>query len=185
MTENAEVQFECAIIGGGIAGASLAYELAKAGRTIAIFEKEATPGYHSTGRSAAFYAPAYGNHAVRCLTKLSGGFYQSPPSEFCEHPLLTPRGTLFIADENSEPQLNDLYNSITNLCVGAKLKGREFALEKVPLLKDGSITACVWDPESQEIDVAALHQGYLKQSKLLGTELFVGSEVKQIEEICG
>ena len=113
MTENAEVQFECAIIGGGIAGASLAYELAKAGRTIAIFEKEATPGYHSTGRSAAFYAPAYGNHAVRCLTKLSGGFYQSPPSEFCEHPLLTPRGTLFIADENSEPQL----------------KGREFALE--------------------------------------------------------
>ena len=65
-------QFEFAIIGGGIAGASLAYELAKAGRTIAIFEKETTPGYHSTGRSAAFYAPVYGNHTVRCLTKLSG-----------------------------------------------------------------------------------------------------------------
>jgi len=95
--KSVEAQFEFAVIGGGIAGASVAYELAKAGRTVAIYEKETTPGYHSTGRSAAFYAPIYGNHTVRCLTKLSGAFYHSPPRGFCEHPLLTPRGALFIA----------------------------------------------------------------------------------------
>jgi len=176
-------QFEFAIIGGGIAGASLAYELAKAGRTIAIFEKETTPGYHSTGRSAAFYAPVYGNHTVRCLTKLSGAFYHSPPSEFCEHPLLSPRGALFVSDQNNEPHLNDLYDSIKDLSADVKLSGREFALSKVPVFLEEGVSACVWDPESYEIDVAALHQSYLKQSKLLGTQLFVGSEIDAIEEI--
>jgi D-arginine dehydrogenase len=180
-----EAQFEFAIIGGGIAGASLAYQLAKTGRTIALFEKEATPGYHSTGRSAAFYAPVYGNHTVRCLTKLSGAFYHSPPSEFCEHPLLSPRGALFIADQNNEPQLKDLYNSLKGLSDEVRLLGRDFALEKVPVFKEGSVTACVWDPESHEIDVAALHQGYLKQAKSLGAELFVGSEIDAIEDIQG
>jgi D-arginine dehydrogenase len=40
------------IIGAGIAGSALAFELA--GRaSVVLLEREAQPGYHSTGRSAA------------------------------------------------------------------------------------------------------------------------------------
>jgi len=176
------VEFEYAIIGAGIAGASIAYELAKAGRTTAILEMEDTPGYHSTGRSAAFYAPVYGNHAVRCLTKLSGQFYKSPPDGFCEHELLTPRGALFIADKNSEKKLLEFYNSVKKLSTNVKLCDLAFALNKIPALKKESVSACVWDPDSQEIDVANLLQGYLKQAKLFGAKLFVNSEIKAIQK---
>ncbi|MGQ3177999.1 MAG: FAD-dependent oxidoreductase, partial [Blastomonas fulva] len=47
--------YDVVIIGAGIAGASLAAEIAPHCRVL-IAEAEDRPGYHSTGRSAAFWA---------------------------------------------------------------------------------------------------------------------------------
>ena len=177
-----EIETEYAIIGAGIAGASVAYELAKKGQSVAILEMEDTPGYHSTGRSAAFYAPVYGNHSVRCLTKLSGSFYENTPTGFCEHSLLSPRGALFIANKESESKLKKFYDDVKGLSNEVKLEAEDFARNKISALKEKSVTTCVWDPTSQELDVAALHQGYLKQAKAFGANLFVDSEVKKIRK---
>jgi len=43
-----------AIVGAGIAGATLAARLAARGRVL-LLERESQPGLHSTGRSAAMF----------------------------------------------------------------------------------------------------------------------------------
>lgn len=83
------------IIGGGIAGASAAYEPSR-GRVV-LLEREAQPGYHSTGRSAALYTETYGNAVIRALTVGSRPFYDAAvASGFAEHPVLTPRGVVLV-----------------------------------------------------------------------------------------
>ncbi|OIQ86521.1 tRNA 5-methylaminomethyl-2-thiouridine biosynthesis bifunctional protein MnmC [mine drainage metagenome] len=69
------------IVGGGIAGASLAYVLT-AGRGVAVtlLEREARCGTHATGRSAALYMQSYGPPGIRALTVGSGSFYSHPRS---------------------------------------------------------------------------------------------------------
>ena len=85
--------FDIAIIGAGIAGASLAYRLADR-RNVVVLERESQPGYHSTGRSAAMFMKSYGPPGVRALTRASREFYEAPPSGLTEVLLLTPRGAL-------------------------------------------------------------------------------------------
>ena len=50
-------RFDAIIVGAGMAGASLAYELAPHMRVV-VLERESAPGYHATGRSAARAGPA-------------------------------------------------------------------------------------------------------------------------------
>ena len=60
--------YDVAIVGAGIAGASAAYFLAPKARVV-VLEREAQPGYHTTGRSAALFSETYGNASVRSLTR--------------------------------------------------------------------------------------------------------------------
>lgn len=70
--------YDVVIIGAGIAGASLAAEIAPHCRVL-IAEAEDRPGYHATGRSAAFWAESYGGPQVQPLTTASGPWLQAPP----------------------------------------------------------------------------------------------------------
>src|SRR5690242_11101751 len=87
--------FDVIIIGGGIAGASLGAQIAGKRRTL-ILEAEDQYGYHSTGRSAAFYLESYGGPEVAKLTLASHGFLAEPPSSFSEHGFLRRRGDVHI-----------------------------------------------------------------------------------------
>ncbi|WP_290899606.1 FAD-dependent oxidoreductase [Hoeflea sp.] len=100
------------VIGGGIAGASAGYELAKHGRVI-LAEKESQPGYHTTGRSAALFAEGYGNAPIRALTRASRAFFENPPEGFTEAPLLTPRGAMIVATAEQMPILEKAYAETT------------------------------------------------------------------------
>ena len=82
--------FDCVIVGAGIAGVSLGYELSR-DRSVLIVETETQPAYHATGRSAAFFTELFGNETVRALTSASRAFFEQPPDEFAEQPLLTPQ----------------------------------------------------------------------------------------------
>src|ERR1700684_732783 len=92
------------IIGGGIAGASVAYWLAPHGRVV-VLEREAQPGYHSTGRSAALFMESYGPAQVRALTRASRSFLGRPPAGFATTPLMTPRGVVCVATAEQRQSL--------------------------------------------------------------------------------
>lgn len=78
MKESADI----IVIGGGIAGASVAHELAVEGASVLLLEAEAQLAYHSTGRSAALFILNYGPPSVRALSAASRGFFETPPDGF-------------------------------------------------------------------------------------------------------
>jgi D-arginine dehydrogenase len=110
--------FDYAVVGAGIAGASVGFHLADHGSVI-VLERESQPGYHSTGCSAAMFMESYGTPAIRALTRASRAFYEHPPESFTDHPLLTPRGVLYVAREGQQDLLastfNDLARAANNL----------------------------------------------------------------------
>ena len=93
------------IVGAGIAGASAAYEIAPFAKVI-LLERESQPGYHTTGRSAALFAPAYGNRVIRALTAASQPFYREHAGGLVDHPVLTPRGVLFVGRADQRATLD-------------------------------------------------------------------------------
>ena len=96
--------YDIVIIGSGAGGGTMFQALGATGRRVLLLEREAQPGYHSTGRSAALFLESYGPPAVRALTRASRAFYQQPPAGFADSPLIQPRGALYLALRQLEIQ---------------------------------------------------------------------------------
>lgn len=152
------------VIGGGIAGASVAYWLAPHGKVV-VLERESQPGYHSTGRSAALFMASYGAAQVRALTLASRSFFDSPPAGFSENPLLTPRGALMVADSEQLPNLESHWAVLQAMDTGAQRLSVEQACALVPALRPEMIVAALLEPDASDMDVHAIHQGFLRGIK--------------------
>ncbi|HYC41592.1 MAG TPA: FAD-binding oxidoreductase [Noviherbaspirillum sp.] len=158
------------IIGGGIAGAAIAYWLAPHARVI-LLEQESQPGYHSTGRSAALFFESYGPPQVRALTCASRAFFEKPPAGFTDHPILTPRGALMVAAEGQEELLDEHDAIVRSVSVGAARLDAAQACELVPALRRERVLGAVYEPDASDIDVHALHQGYLRGLRSAGGQV--------------
>jgi D-arginine dehydrogenase len=149
------------IIGAGIAGASAAAELARTHR-VTLLEAETAPGYHSTGRSAAVFSESYGNAAVRALTRASRDFFYHPPPQFSPYPLLKPRSWLHVASA-SQAAILEQFLATEDVAMRARRISPAEALALSPLLRPETAAAgAAYEKEAADIDVDALHQGYLK-----------------------
>jgi D-arginine dehydrogenase len=178
------MDFDFAVVGAGIAGTSAAYELA-ATKSVLLLEQEHQPGYHTTGRSAALYAETYGNQTVRALTTGGKEFYVSPPADFTEHPLLKPRGVLFIGREDQAPSLDNLLAEVSGLRSNIRRIDAQTLGGYVPVLRTGYAAAAVYDPDAMDIDVHALHQGYLRGLKARGGQLLLNARVRALNRCSG
>lgn len=156
--------FEIAVVGAGIAGASLAAELVAHGaESVVILEAEDRPGYHTTGRSAAFWEECYGGPDVVPLTLASGPWLR-------EGGFLSPRGALYVGQGEDEATLDAFMNTFAGSGVSIERLGRERLVDRLPGVR-ASFTGAVWEPACADIDVAALHQHYLVAAKRGGVEL--------------
>lgn len=165
-------RYDVAIIGAGIAGASLAAELAPHSRVL-ILEGEAQPGYHATGRSAAFWSETYGGPNVQPLVIASGDFLHRPPAELGAESFLAPRGELFIARREDRSVLDQFVAKFAAL--GVELDEVDPA-EYCPGLRP-EWTDALYDPTCRDIDVAALHGAYLAAARRDGAELVCDAAV--------
>ena len=168
------------IVGGGMAGASAAYELAAHGSVI-VLERESQPGYHSTGRSAALYTQTYGHPVVRALTVASWDFYTNPPQGFAEHPLLTPRGVLLIGRSDQTAALDRDFTEGRRLTPTVERLDRAQTLARAPFLNPNYVDGAVWEPEAMDMDVHAIHGGYLRGLKARGGRLVTDAGVTALE----
>jgi len=171
-------RFDVAVIGAGMAGASLAAELAPHARVL-ILEAEDQPGYHATGRSAAFWSETYGGPWVQPLTSASRGFLAAPDPAFSDRPLTTTRGALHIADSRGAGALDRLLADFSETDVELDPLTRFELLERLPWLRPGWRRA-VLEPSCADIDVAALHAAYLRQARAAGAKLVLESGVTGI-----
>jgi D-arginine dehydrogenase len=163
-------EFDLLIVGAGIAGASLAWRIA-GHRSVLLLEREAQPGYHSTGRSAAMFMESYGPPGVRALTRASRAFYERPPAGFTEQDLLAPRGVLYVATAEQQALLQETERTLRDDGAAPVLLPAAQALARVPCLRADTLHGALLDAAAEDIDVHALHQGFLRGARQRGAQL--------------
>ena len=171
---------DVAIIGAGIAGAGLGWALRQQapGLRIVLLEREDRPGYHTTGRSAAFWIGSYGGPGVVPLTLASKAFFDAPPPGFGDAPLLTRRPSLVIAPPD-HPEALDAEAAVYDASHLPYDRLDAEALAASPagaMLRPAWRTRAISEPECFDIDVAALHLGFLR-----GAEIVTDAEVAGLE----
>jgi D-arginine dehydrogenase len=175
-----DTQIDFLIIGAGIAAASAGYWLAPHGRVV-LLEREAHPGYHSTGRSAALFMEGYGPKQVRALTLASRAFLESPPAGFSETPLLSPRGALVVATPSQEETLAREWEILRPVSKTMRLLDTAEALALAPCLRPEKVAGAIYEPDASDMDVHAIHQGYLRGIREAGGEIVCNAEATTLE----
>lgn len=167
------------VIGAGIAGAGVAYELAQEVRVV-LLEAEDRPGYHTTGRSAAVYLKGYGNEVIRDLTAASEAFLEEPPDGFAAVPLVKPRGALSLVRPDQLDRLAPTLERLHRHVPAARRLGPDEILALVPALRPDYAAAAILDHAARDMDVDALFQGYLKGFNARGGQLLVDAAVERL-----
>ena len=169
------------IIGAGISGAAAAYAIGGRRRVI-LLEGEFQPGYHATGRSAALYEPALGTVTMQRFNAASAKFLRSPPSGFADRPLMTPRGELTIAGPDDRPALDRMLAQNAASGHAARELTAHAAAAMVPILRPGLICWAALEPDVMDMDVHAIHQGYLRGFAAAGGQLVCDARVTRVEK---
>lgn len=180
------VTYDHVVIGAGIAGASVAWQLAAAATSagdadaatrVLLLERESQPGYHTTGRSAALYMATYGTPNIQALTRASRGFYDAPPPEFGDTPILSPRGVVYVAGPGQLDLLQQAYDDARAASPNVEWVDHAALMALLPCLKPDAVAAGMSEPEAADIDVHALHQGYLRGLRQRGGQVLTSAEV--------
>lgn len=178
------LSFDVIILGAGMAGASLAAELSSH-RRVALVEVEDQPGRHATGRSAAMFFECYGNAPIRALTRASRAFLTQAPGEFCDTPLMSRRAGLFIAPTERADALMAMFEGdAVPSCLHRLSAEQVHAI--VPILRpEWRSAGGALDDSGHDIDVAGLHQSYLRATKRAGCQFFYGAGAVSLQRDAG
>jgi D-arginine dehydrogenase len=172
------VNFDFIVIGAGMAGAGVAFELSKVA-SVVVIEGEPQPGYHTTGRSAALFSEIYGNETVRALSRASRSFLEAPPEGFVDSALLQRRGSMYIAPADQIAVFEQL-QAAPDVRRMTRPLSRDEALGIVPVLRPEWASRVMLEEGAQDVDVHALHYGFLRGMKQHGANLMCSELVQSI-----
>lgn len=166
------------VVGGGIAGVSVAAELARDGPVV-LLEGERELARHTTGRSAASYIPGHGPPPARALVTASRARFDALADE-AGHAFLRPRPVLHVAhDEHEERVLRD---EILPLDAVDELAPDD-AVARWPALRGDLLRAAGVVETAQDADPLGLHQQYRRSLRARGGEIRTGSPVTSIDRV--
>jgi D-arginine dehydrogenase len=178
---NAErLEIDVVILGGGIVGAACAWALSPLLR-VAVIEMEMVFGYHATGRSAALYSEYFTEKTHKCLTRGSWDFFRAPPGGFTTS-LLRPRGTLVLAtaEDHADGRVGRSLAVASDSELPAEVVSLDTAKSLCPILNPQGYVDAIFRPRTWDIDVEALHQGFLRGTRSLGGVLMPGSHLDHL-----
>ena len=165
MGDIASSSFDVVVVGGGIAGMSAAWALARRGHRVAVVEREVSLTAHSTGRSAAQFLASYGEPAHRILSAASWPFLASGADGLADNELLEPRNVLSVAPAGFEHQLSEWIAANQTTGTRCELLDAAGAIELCAALDPDWLEAAVLEYGGFDIDVAALHQAFLRGAR--------------------
>ncbi|WP_166459708.1 NAD(P)/FAD-dependent oxidoreductase [Amycolatopsis pithecellobii] len=166
MTDRVDV----AVVGGGIAGMAVAYELA-ADRKVLVLEADSGVGLHATGRSAGTLALGYGPPRIRPATRLGLPLLKEPPFGA---PLVTPRPVLWFADRAHAVDAWTRFQEVCASTSDTRIVDRTEVPEIAPLLRAEAVAVAMLDESAMDIDVHGLISGYLKGLRTRGGQVQTG-----------
>ena len=172
---------DAVVIGGGIAGVSAAYALSARGADVVILEREDSLTAHSTGRSAAQYIETYGGPVNQALTVASRDFLLGDADGLADAALLEPRRVLWVAAAGCLDDLEHLRREMAALTPRLAIVDAAGAMTHCPVLDPGWVAGGLLEEGSYDIDVAGLHQAFLRGARRHGTTVVRSSAVHALE----
>lgn len=167
------------IVGAGMAGAAAAFELCRE-RAVIVVEQERHPGYHATGRSAAFFRRSYAHSVTRTLARASHPFLSDPPGDFADSPLLARRAALFFARPDqwsgAKRRISEFSDAVSNVEVLDEAAVRSL----IPIFRPGHLAGALYEQDGGDIDVGALLHGYLRGLKRRRGRILCNTQVHGI-----
>ncbi len=175
--------YDVLVIGGGIAGVSIGYELAT-DRRVGLLEMEATLAYHTTGRSVATFLESYGGRTIRLLTTASRAFMEDPPEGF-GRPLLKPLPLIWVAPHGDVEDMKSMYEAVVELVPDMRVLSADEVVAATKVVRSDWVAAGLLEPGASEIDVAALHGGYAGGLRSRGGEMHTLAAVASMQRVAG
>jgi D-arginine dehydrogenase len=172
------------VIGAGIAGASIAGNLAPHAKVV-VLEAESQPGYHTSGRSAALYSEIYGNAIVRALSTGSRGFFDTPGDDFAGFTLTRPRGALHAGKPGDEALLAARTTEYAALVPSVRQVGAQEMRQLVPILRPEAVAGAVFEPDALDLDTNGMLQGFLRMARRAGATLVTDARVESLQAESG
>ena len=169
------------VIGGGIAGISAAAEIAASGADVTLLEAESQLAYHTTGRSAALFFENYGHPTVRALSRASRAYFENPPIGTVDSPILSPRGAMVVAPPDQVRTLRDQIEEGRRHGTEVLELTAEEACGLVPVLRAEMVAAASYEADAADMDVAAIHQSYVRTFRGCGGTVVTSARVTSLE----
>ena len=175
--------FDAIVIGGGIAGASIGYELSS-DRSVCLLEMEDALAFHTTGRSAATFLEALGTDQIRGLTTGSRAFLENPP-EMIESAPLSPLPLLMYAKHGRSKAIKEFYEAVNRWVPNSELLDASQVIEHCPVMREEHVESGFYDPNAMELDVQAIHQGYVRGFRANGGKIHRSEKVVSMKHEAG
>jgi D-arginine dehydrogenase len=122
---------------------------------------------------------------VRALTRASRAFYEQPPAGFAEAPILSARGALYAAWQGQQVALDALLGTLTDTGSVVSRIDADECLQRVPVLRADGLLGGVLEVDAMDIDVHALHQGFLRGARRAGAALWTDAELVRARAASG
>lgn len=171
--------FDVCVIGGGIAGVSVAASLASR-RRVVLVESEPTLAFHTTGRSAALYFENYGHASIRPLSRASRRYFESPPEGTADAPLVAPRGALTIARPRQARRLADMEEQARAAGTVVRRLTPTEVTGLVPAVRPELLMGGLWEPDAADMDVGGIHQSFVRTIRSHGGEIRTSAPVTRL-----
>ncbi len=170
------------IVGGGIAGASLAYFLVQEGASnVILLEQEATPGYHTSGRSAAISREWNPDPIIQILKTLSHDFFRHIPEDFSDVPIFQRVGVLDVTAPEDITLIDEAVSASQAAGIATERWSPQDVCARVPLFKEAHIGGGMFYANSGNIAAHELLSGYLKHARAGGVQVRTGITVTGLD----
>jgi D-arginine dehydrogenase len=175
------MNYQCVIIGAGLAGAATAYHLArKKWGKVLLVEREAQAGVHSSGRNAGMIRQVISDPALLPLAREGALFLKNPLNDWRGSIAFDQNGSLLLGTGESWPKLIEESQRASEAGIPTEIWSPSKVLECVPVLEGGTFEGGVWSPEDGVVDAITLLSGYIQSAIDHGASVRFGSPVRRV-----
>lgn len=168
------------VVGGGIAGLSTAWTLARRGaRDVVVVEAGARLGAQATAQNAAILRTPMVDLVGEALGREGGAFLRSPPRGFADAPLLDPCGLLLLAERDSEGARAWAQRLARHADAGVVELDAQAVRARAPHVRAEG-TRCFLIPREGRIDVPGLVRGYERGARAAGVRFVLRARVREL-----